>query len=325
MVKENISPWVPMQPQGQCRLGWAGAALRRGWTHSTVQVYHPLRKQSIGSVETRFNGMCLNSQAMTIFCGYRRRQKLCEASPSPLWPQRWPLTELCCSSCPPRWLCSTAETEGHRRTRSFVENAEREREWTTRSQRSWTPQPSADWKLPVVENLRDLPSGLVGPIAAQAAGAEGEGHAVGALHCGHTAIAVSRAAAVVPQPNGVLHPLLRCKELTVRLCILLKQVHHFLAKRQINHTRISKLIIYTVAIFLLLWNFNVPWVVLPCPGVSQRCHWVSRRCCRCPSPAPTTSTCENVPSPLGAPFAPVSERQTGLIEYSVKPFTERKV
>lgn len=76
----------------------------------------------------------------------------------------------------------------------------------------------ANWRLPVVENLRDLPSGLVGPIAAQAAGAKGEGHAIRALHCGHTSIAIGCAAAIVPQSNGIFHPFLqkwRLKDETV--------------------------------------------------------------------------------------------------------------
>lgn len=51
---------------------------------------------------------------------------------------------------------------------------------------------------PVVENLWDLSSGLVGAVAAQAAGAEGEGDTVRALDGGHAAIPVSRPAAVVP-------------------------------------------------------------------------------------------------------------------------------
>lgn len=51
--------------------------------------------------------------------------------------------------------------------------------------------------LPVVENLWNLPSCLVSPIAAQAAGAEGEGHTVGALHCGHTSVPISCTATIV--------------------------------------------------------------------------------------------------------------------------------
>lgn len=60
-IKVKTSPWVQMKPRGQCRPGWEGAALRRGWTRSTVQVYHPLKKWSIEGVETRINGMCRNS------------------------------------------------------------------------------------------------------------------------------------------------------------------------------------------------------------------------------------------------------------------------
>lgn len=52
--------------------------------------------------------------------------------------------------------------------------------------------------IPVIENLWDLSSGLVGPIATQAAGAEGEGHTIGALHCGHPSVPISRPATVVP-------------------------------------------------------------------------------------------------------------------------------
>lgn len=51
--------------------------------------------------------------------------------------------------------------------------------------------------LPVVENLWNLPSCLISPIAAQAARAEGEGHTIGALHCGHTSVPISCAATIV--------------------------------------------------------------------------------------------------------------------------------
>lgn len=64
-------------------------------------------------------------------------------------------------------------------------------------------------RLPVVENLWDLSSRLVGPIATQAAGAEGEGHTIGALHRGHTSIPISSSTAIVSQSDGILHPLLR--------------------------------------------------------------------------------------------------------------------
>lgn len=74
--------------------------------------------------------------------------------------------------------------------------------------------------LPVVENLWDLSSCLVGPIATQAAGAEGEGHTVRALHCGHTSIPISCPAAVVSQSDSILHPFLQQNKLisdTVRI------------------------------------------------------------------------------------------------------------
>ena len=61
---------------------------------------------------------------------------------------------------------------------------------------------------PVVEDLGDLSTRLVGAVAAQAAGAEGEGHAVRALHRGHAAVAVGRAAAIVAQAHRVLDALL---------------------------------------------------------------------------------------------------------------------
>ena len=48
----------------------------------------------------------------------------------------------------------------------------------------------------------------------------------------------------------------------------------------------------------------VPWEAQPCPGESQQYHWESHQCCRCPSPTLVTSTCENVPSLLGALSAP---------------------
>ena len=57
-----------------------------------------------------------------------------------------------------------------------------------------------------------MSAGLVGAVAAQAAGAEGEGHAVGALHCRHAAVPVGRAASVVTQAHGVLDPLLVWRE-----------------------------------------------------------------------------------------------------------------
>lgn len=63
--------------------------------------------------------------------------------------------------------------------------------------------------LPVVENLWDLSSGLVGPIATQAACAEGEGHTIRALHSGHTSIPIGCPAAVVTQSDSILHPLLQ--------------------------------------------------------------------------------------------------------------------
>lgn len=78
--------------------------------------------------------------------------------------------------------------------------------------------------LPVVEDLWDLPSGLVGAIATQAAGTEGEGDTIGALHRGHASITVSRPAAVVPQSDSVLHPLLQQKKLISEIiCILMKK------------------------------------------------------------------------------------------------------
>lgn len=77
--------------------------------------------------------------------------------------------------------------------------------------------------LPVVENLWDLSSRLVGPIATQAAGAEGEGHTIRALHCGHTSIPISCPAAVVPQSDSILHPLLQqTKFISETICILTK-------------------------------------------------------------------------------------------------------
>lgn len=62
--------------------------------------------------------------------------------------------------------------------------------------------------LPVVENLWNLSSCLVGPIATQAARAEGEGHTIRALHCGHTSIPIDCPAAIVSQSNSILYPLL---------------------------------------------------------------------------------------------------------------------
>ncbi len=77
--------------------------------------------------------------------------------------------------------------------------------------------------LPVVENLWDLSSGLVGAIATQAAGAEGEGHTIRALHCGHTSIPISCPAAVVSQSDSILHPLLQQREfIRQTVCILTK-------------------------------------------------------------------------------------------------------
>lgn len=63
--------------------------------------------------------------------------------------------------------------------------------------------------LPVVENLWNLSSCLVGPVATQAACAEGEGHTIRALHRGHTSIPISCPAAIVSQSNSILYPLLQ--------------------------------------------------------------------------------------------------------------------
>lgn len=62
--------------------------------------------------------------------------------------------------------------------------------------------------LPVVQNLWDLSSGLVGPIAAQATGAEGKGHTIRALHCGHASVPISCPAAIVSQSDSILYPFL---------------------------------------------------------------------------------------------------------------------
>lgn len=63
--------------------------------------------------------------------------------------------------------------------------------------------------LPVIENLRDLSSRLVGTVAAQTTSAEGEGHTIRALHRGHAAIPVCSAAAVIAQSHCILHPFLQ--------------------------------------------------------------------------------------------------------------------
>ena len=77
--------------------------------------------------------------------------------------------------------------------------------------------------LPVVEDLWDLSSGLVGPVATQAAGAEGEGHPIRTLHCGHTSIPISCPASVVSQSHSVLYALLQQNEfISETRCILTK-------------------------------------------------------------------------------------------------------
>lgn len=63
--------------------------------------------------------------------------------------------------------------------------------------------------LPVVENLGNLPSCLIGPIATQAACAEGERYTIRALHCGHSSIPISCATAIISQSNRILYPFLQ--------------------------------------------------------------------------------------------------------------------
>lgn len=58
---------------------------------------------------------------------------------------------------------------------------------------------------PVIKNLRDLASGLVGAIAAQAAGAEGKGNSIRALHGSHASVPIGCAAAIVTQTDSVFH------------------------------------------------------------------------------------------------------------------------
>lgn len=62
---------------------------------------------------------------------------------------------------------------------------------------------------PVIENLGDLASGLVGAVAAQAAGAEGEVNSIRALYGGHASIPIGCAAAIVPQADSIFHILLQ--------------------------------------------------------------------------------------------------------------------
>lgn len=62
---------------------------------------------------------------------------------------------------------------------------------------------------PVIENLRNLASGLVGAVAAQAAGAEGEGNSIRALYGGYASVPIGCAAAIVPQADSIFHILLQ--------------------------------------------------------------------------------------------------------------------
>lgn len=66
--------------------------------------------------------------------------------------------------------------------------------------------------LPVVENLWNLSSGLISPIATQAASAEREGNTIRALHCGNASITISCPAPIVSQSDSILHSFLQQKE-----------------------------------------------------------------------------------------------------------------
>ena len=69
-----------------------------------------------------------------------------------------------------------------------------------------TPAPST--RPPVVDDLRDLSTRQVRPIAAQGARGEREDGAVGAGHARHPAVTVQGARAPVAQPHSVLQALL---------------------------------------------------------------------------------------------------------------------
>lgn len=62
--------------------------------------------------------------------------------------------------------------------------------------------------VPVVQYLWYLSSGLVGPVAAQATGSEGKGHAIGTLNRGHPSIPIGCSAAIVTQADSIFHTLL---------------------------------------------------------------------------------------------------------------------
>lgn len=159
--------------------------------------------------------------------------------------------------------------------------------------------------LPVVENLWDLSSGLVGPIATQAAGAEGEGHTIRALHCGHTSIPISCAAAVVSQSDSILYSLLQQNKFIRDHTHFNRNQHSIVESLKIviscQHLYLNS---QSYACIIFLRSCFVPWVVQPCPDESQQYHWENHQCCKCPSPALGMSTGENVLSPLGVLSVP---------------------